>query len=98
MPLCEDFFRQDDDNDDAFSDTDDIMANIRDPSVWQGGEGEGGREEDVRGDGGAGVVTHRGDEEKSTDSVSVSSVQDTLVGSERERRGRKRPHPSDPEL
>ena len=79
----------------ANSDTDDIMANIRDPGVWEEGE------EEEEGRGGEGVeerVGGGGAGEQSSDFVSVSSLRDSAVTTERERRGRKRPHPTDPEL
>ena len=83
--------------DDAFSDADNLMANIMDPSVWQGGR-EGVTGEGVKGDSGAGVIVSGSDAERSTDFVSVSHLHDKTVRSEHERRGRKRPRPSDPEL
>ena len=58
------------------------MAAVEDPSVWEGGE-EGGR----RGEG-EGVIRSV---ETSTDFINVSHLHNIP-------RGRKRPHPSDPEL
>lgn len=78
VPLPDDY-----EDDDRFSETDDIMAGIEDPSVWQGGE-EGG----TGGDGESGAIRST---ETSTDFVSVSHLHNVP-------RGRKRPHPSDPEL
>ena len=68
--------------DDDFCDADRLMADIPDPSTWEGTEGEGG---------GGGRGGERG-----TNFISVSELQhDTTAGSVP--RTRKRPHPSDHE-
>ena len=77
------------------------MADMEDPAVWQGREEEGRRvrEEEgrrVRGEEGGGG--RKGDAGATVDFVSVSRLHEASFSDHRERKGRKRPHPSDPEL
>ena len=74
--------------------------------MWQGGGegvrgevvmGEGVRGEGVTGDHGGRVIGGVGGK-MATDFVSVSRLHETTLVPERERRGRKRLRPSDPEL